>query len=76
MREFVVSLRRGADIKLLVPSGSLTDAVKQTRVHIKEVLPTGKTVVVAVSSPSELKLLRERLDQTCHVVERTIGHVL
>lgn len=76
MREFVVSLRRGADMTMVVPSGSLTDAVKETRVHIMEVMPTGKTVVVAVSSPNELKLLRARLDGTCHVVERTIGHVL
>jgi hypothetical protein len=76
MREYVVSLRRGADMKVVVPSGSLTDAVKETRVHIMEVMPTGKTVVVAVSSPRELELLRARLDRTCHVVERTIGHVL
>jgi hypothetical protein len=75
MREYVVSLRRGADLKM-VPSGSLMDAVKQTHVHIMEVMPTGKTIVVAVTSPGELKLLRERLDRTCHVVERSIGHVL
>jgi hypothetical protein len=75
-REFVVSLRRGADMKMVVPSGSLTDAVKQTRVHIMVVLPTGKTIVVSVNNPSELKLLHERLDRTCYVVERVIGHVL
>lgn len=76
MQEYVVSLRRGVDMKAAVPNGSLTDAVKETRVRIMEVMPTGKTVVVAINSPRELELLHARLDRICHVVERTMGHVL
>ena len=76
MREYVVSLRRGADVKILAPSGSLKDAVKDPRVRVTEVMPTGKTVVVAVNSAADLSRLYEMLGNTCHVVERTKGHVL
>jgi hypothetical protein len=76
MREYVISLRRGADVRRVTPSGSLTDAVKEMRVHVREVLPTGTTVVVAINDPGELDRLHARLDGTCYVVERTRGHVL
>jgi hypothetical protein len=76
MSEYVISLRRGADARQVAASGSLTDAVREMRVHVKEVMPTGRTVVVAIRDTRELDLLHARLDGTCHVVKRTTGHVL
>lgn len=76
MREYVLSLRRGADVKAVAPTGSLRDAVRAARVEVTEVMPTGETVVVAVTTNAELTRLQNTFGTICHVVERAKGHIL
>lgn len=76
MREYVVSLRRGADITGVSPTGSLKDAVTTAHVRVTEVLPTGQTVVVAIPDDNALSRLRHKLGTACHVVARTKGQIL
>jgi hypothetical protein len=76
MREYVVSLRRGADVTEVAPNGSLKDAVREARVQVTEVMPTGESVVVAVTDAAELTRLQHKFGSVCHVVARAKGHVL
>lgn len=76
MREYVVSLRRGADIAGVSPTGSLADAVDTARVRVTEILPTGQTVVVVVQDDDALSRLQSKLGKSCHVVQRIKGHTL
>jgi hypothetical protein len=76
MREYVVSLRRGANVRIVAPTGSLTDAVREARVQVTEVMPTGESVVVAVTNAAELTRLQNKFGSICHVVERAKGHIL
>jgi hypothetical protein len=63
-------------MKDVAPTGSLKDAVNATQIRVTEVMPTGKSLVVNVSSAADLKQFELKLGRSCHVVERTKGRVL
>jgi hypothetical protein len=78
MNEIVISLKRGVALNELTANDeqSLRDLVKSiATVRVSDVLPTGRRVIVTASEPA-LNRLKSQLEDYCHFVPRTRGHVL
>jgi hypothetical protein len=76
MREFVISLRKGKNLRdLPISAGSLEDFLTNEKIAITTVMPTGTMIVVRLSDTDHSRI-QERYGNTMHVVERAKGHVL
>ena len=76
-REVVVSLRRGAILRDLGITGTMTLAqFLRTLMDVEEIedFPTGTTAVIRVDDV-QLEKLSAHVGKQCHIVKRTIGRV-